>query len=189
MHLARGRLDEALRHADVAIQVDKHRASAWSLRGDVLRQQGDLEGALGSYFRALSAGGDQPNVRLAIAEIFHQQHRHRRTLAILQGVDESPSGGGERQRARFLKGLALASLNRPEDAVQALAAACEVGPPTAALLYHLAESQLATGRLSEAQQSATQAMHLAEAGQHPAIGELRTRINSRRQHRMSGVWR
>jgi tetratricopeptide (TPR) repeat protein len=189
MQLARGQLDEALRRADCAIQIDKRRAGAWRLRGDALHRLGRLDESLGSYFRALTSGGDEPDVRLAIAEILHRQGRHQRMLATLQGVDDNQIASGERQRVKFLKGLALASLDRPEDAVEALTTARELGPPSAELYYHLAEAQLATQRWSEARHSARQALELADEGQRAAVAALLSRIDTGRPQRTYDVWR
>ncbi len=148
MQLTRGKLDEALQRADQALRLDRGYSAAWELRADILRRRGQLDQALADYFRALANNADNPRVRLEIAEIYHLQGRWRRTLATLDAVNEKLTENDYPQRHLLLKGLALNSLGRPEDAVQAFLAVREIGPPTPQLLYQLATAQLAAGQLS-----------------------------------------
>ena len=78
MYLASGDLQRAALQAELAIQTNRQLASAWALRGDVLREMGHDEEALASYHRAMSYQSHYPRVQLATADIYGRQKRHAR---------------------------------------------------------------------------------------------------------------
>jgi tetratricopeptide (TPR) repeat protein len=60
----------------------------------------------------------------------------------------------------YLEGLALAAMNRHQDAIEAYMAAVQREAPTAELLAQLAQSQLKLGQVADAEQSVAQALSL-----------------------------
>ena len=60
--------------------------------------------------------------------------------------------------ARWMEGLALGDLGRPQQAADSLLAASRDGPPNADLFFHLATAQMAAGRPEEAQTAVQQAL-------------------------------
>jgi tetratricopeptide (TPR) repeat protein len=145
MYLANGDVAQAAEQADLAIQANRQLASAWALRGDVLRRQGHTDESLANYHRALSYQEHFPQVQLAIAETYRAQGRHGRALATLRALSDGYPAGETPQYVLFLQGVTLKDLERYEAAVERLTAAASRGEPSADLLYHLAEARLRTG--------------------------------------------
>jgi tetratricopeptide (TPR) repeat protein len=70
-------------------------------------------------------------------------------------------------------GMALLELQRPEEALPALAIAVRTGPPRASTFYYLGRSQLGVGRASEAVASLKRALALVEKEGAPTLEQLR----------------
>jgi tetratricopeptide (TPR) repeat protein len=176
MYLARGDLAGAGRQAERAIERTRQLASAWALRGDVLRRQGNVEEALANYHRALSYQKCFPRVQLAIAEIYRDRRRPMRALATLRSLVDGYAVGERPQRVLFLEGLVLKDLGRYDEAVQSLGAATKRGEPTRELLYHFAEAQLLAGDPTNAQLTAERAM--ARASEQTSGDALQAQFQS-----------
>ena len=112
MYLSRGRLPQALHQADRAIGANTRLGAAWTLRGDVLREQGKPSGALACYHRALGHSETEPRVRLEVARIYWESGRPQRTLSTLQQAQDQFVPGQEPQEALLLQGMALKQLGR-----------------------------------------------------------------------------
>ncbi len=160
MHASRGELDQALQQAELALRADTRLAGAWSLRGDILSQQGNMQPALESYHRALVYQPGDTRLRLALADIYRRQARPRRALSVLQTLADQYEHGHEPQQLLYLQGLALKDLKRYDDAAEALSLASRQGPPSADMMYELAETQLLAGRLAAAHWSAGETQRL-----------------------------
>jgi tetratricopeptide (TPR) repeat protein len=178
MYRDRGDLVRAGRQADAAIAVNGQLAAAWALRGHVLLAQGDSGGALTSFHRALNYEQPLPDVQLAIARIYAQENRPQRVLATLQSLAATYPAGQVPQEVLVQEGLALRALGRHQDAVTALAAAAQVGNPSAELLCELARTQMLAGDTTAARQTLTSA--LQRAPQHPLFVALASELNSSR---------
>lgn len=153
MYLHQGNRSRALALAERAIGSNGQLASAWALRGQVLLAAGSLDESLACFHRALSIDAAQPEVQLAIADIYHQQGRPQRALATLQNfADRFP----EQQLPSpllYREGLALRELDRSHDAIRVLQQAVQQGPATANVLFALAEAQATVGELAAARQT------------------------------------
>jgi tetratricopeptide (TPR) repeat protein len=170
MYLATGDLQRAERQAEAAIRANAQLASAWALRGDVLRTSGRDRESLASYHRALSFQEHLPAVQLAVADIYRRQGRHGRALATLRALADGYAPAEPPPHVLVLQGIALKEVRRYQAAVEMLSAAVKQSEPTAEILYHLAESQWLAGdpvnaRLTlrsalsqSAEQTASQAM-------------------------------
>jgi tetratricopeptide (TPR) repeat protein len=174
MYLDRGKLPEALQQANMAVQTDRGLAEAWALRGDVLRQQGSLEESLGSYLRALNHSPEDRRVCLEVAELYRRMGQPHRALATLQSLSQQYEPGREPARVLYLQGLAHKALGRYQDARHQLALARDRAPPTADLLYHLAEVELIAGHLQSARQNAEEAQRRGADGKatHALIARI-----------------
>jgi tetratricopeptide (TPR) repeat protein len=178
MQLARGRLEDARRLANEAIDVDPHLAAAWALRGRVAVISGQLDAALADFHWALE---QQPADRALIfetAEVYRRMNRPQRALATLAMARENYQGGDEPAELLYLEGLALAALDRHQDAIDAYLAASKRGAATAELFAQLAQSQLRLGQVVEAEQSVGMALSLDP--QHAASAALAERLRAQR---------
>jgi tetratricopeptide (TPR) repeat protein len=145
MHLEVGDLQLAWEQSERAIAANGQLASAWALRGDVLRRRGDAAESLASYHRALSYVAHYPHVQLAIADHYRMQGRHSRALATLSSLADGYPVGEVPAHVRYLEGLAQKELGRYEAAVGSFAAAIDSSPPSSDLLFQLAETRLLMG--------------------------------------------
>jgi tetratricopeptide (TPR) repeat protein len=178
MHLAGGRFDEARRLANEAIDVDPHLGTAWALRARVAVLDGQLDAALANFHRALE---EQPADRALIfetAEVYRRMNRPQRALATLAMAREGYQIGDEPARLLYLEGLALAALDRHQDAIDAYFASGKREAPTAELLAQLAHSQLKLGQVADAEQSVAHALTLDP--RHGASMELAKRLHAQR---------
>jgi tetratricopeptide (TPR) repeat protein len=184
MYLASGAVEQAAEQAEAAIQANRQLASAWALRGDVLRRQGKSEESLASYHRALSFQEHSPRVQLAIAETYRAEGRYGRALAPLRTLADGYPGGEAPQYVVFLQGLTLKDLERYDAAVERLALAASHGEPSADLLYHLADARLRTGdpvnaRLAIQAALAKDPQHAPSRTLHEQIASLERRLAAR----------
>ncbi len=168
MYLELGRVDEAARQCEIALQSDREWAALWALWGDCEMAQDRSESALAAYHRALSLQPDYPYVQLQAAEIYHQQRRHDRLLATLDRFNESSSsvlpnqsdGGMIPGRADLLRGLAYRELGREDEAERYLIAAAEKNPADVTARLQLAASSITGGDSGAAQNWLAQAMRI-----------------------------
>jgi len=174
MYLAGGDLKRAAEQADAAIRADRQLASAWALRGDVLRELGNHDEALASYHRAMSYQSHYPGVQLATADIYVRQGRHARALATLRTLADGYPSGEIPQHVLVMQGLALRGLGRYEAAAEALALATKQAPPTTEILAHLAETQWLAGDAANARLTLQNA--LSQSTQEPMAEPLTSHL-------------
>lgn len=142
MYFDLGQLARAANQAGRAIAANRESSSAWALRGDVLRAQGNREDALASYHRALSLQPNSPDVQLSLVELYSQLNRPDRALATLQSLIDAYPADDVPPEIRIREGLVLRKLGRYSAAADALAQAAEKGGASAELLYELAQTRL-----------------------------------------------
>lgn len=168
MYLELGRVDEAARQCEIALQSDREWAALWALCGDCEMAQGRSDSALAAYHRALSLQPDYPYVQLQAAEIYHQHERHDRLLATLDRFNESSGsalinqtdGGIVAGRADLLRGLAYRELGRVDEATRYLVAAAEKNPGDVTARLQLAAASISSGDSEAAQNWLAQAMRI-----------------------------
>jgi tetratricopeptide (TPR) repeat protein len=174
MYLAMGKVDLARHNAEQAISLNPRLASAWAIRGRVMRASGDLRQALADEHRALGyAPGDQ-QILLEIADLYRQLRQPERALETLLAITETYARGEEPQQVLCLLGATYTALQRYDDAAASLAAAATRDRPTADILYQLAEAQWLSGRPGDAGASLSQALALDP--RHQPSRELLARI-------------
>lgn len=183
MYLAGGDLQRAALQAEFAVQANRQLASAWALRGDVLRAMGRDEDALASYHRAQSQQTHYPRVQLATAEIYSRQKRPARALATLRALADGYPSGETPQQVVALQGLALKDLGRYDAAVEMLAAAARQGPASTELLVQLAETQWLAGDAANARLTLQAAR--AQSSQEPQAVPLTAQADAL-QRKLSG---
>ena len=190
MELAESDFAAALRHADEALQHDNRFADAWSLRGRVLRQQGDATTALACFFRSLSIRKDNPGTRIEIAKIYQTLGQPQRALAILDAAASSSQTKSEIQpEISFLRGLALRELDRPQDATRALVDARDQGFSHPEFYFQLADAQFAAGELRQARATASKAITVDDATNHRWFQDLLQRIDLAQRQAHDASWR
>ncbi|MCA9198654.1 MAG: tetratricopeptide repeat protein [Planctomycetales bacterium] len=168
-------LQTAEQYARQAIQLDHQSATAWKLLGDVARASNDPSAALNHYQRAITYAPHDPQYRYALAEVYQLLRRPHRTLATLDGIEQSyeqiPA------EVHFLQGLAYGQLQRYDDAATALLAAAEKGKKAPFEVWEsLAASQLASGQFEAAQRAANQALDSANPDQRQRSEQLLQQI-------------
>jgi tetratricopeptide (TPR) repeat protein len=161
LHLAMGQINNASRMSDEALRLDPKCAAAWALRGRVASALGQPRPALAQYQRALGYAPEDHELPLLVAETYRQLNMPERALVTLQSLAESYPRGEEPQRVLYLEGLAMTALGRYDDAMRVLSAAAHREAPTPEILSQLAEAQLLSGRVAEAQFTLQQALALA----------------------------
>lgn len=185
MYLELGRVDEASRQCEIALQSDRQWAALWALRGDCEGAQGRSDAALAAYHRALSLQPDYPYAQMQAAEIYYQQRRHGRLLATLDrfhdtggtGPASQTDGGIVAGRADLLRGLAMRELGRIEEANRYLLAAAQKNPSDVTARLQLAAASIAGGDPASAQAWLAQAMRV-DPQAVAASGWVRSGIDS-----------
>jgi tetratricopeptide (TPR) repeat protein len=176
MYLEQGDLERAAQQADRAIQTNRPSASAWALRGNVLRTLNRNQESLAAYHRALSYQGHYPDVQLAIAEIYRSQGRHSRELATLRTLADAYPPGETPTHVLYQQGLALKELRRYQAAADLLATVVERGEPSSEVLYHLAETQWLAGDAANARLTVRSALDRSPS--NPAERRVATELLS-----------
>jgi tetratricopeptide (TPR) repeat protein len=158
MNLTMGRLDEAGRLANFALDAHPSHSAAWALRARVAQRERRFDDALAALHRALEYAPGDRRLLLEVAEIHRLLGRPQRALAALATLRETYSDGEVPAETFYLSGLALAALARPADAIDAYHAAADRGMTGADLLASLAEARLQMGGLDSALHDVQQAL-------------------------------
>jgi tetratricopeptide (TPR) repeat protein len=158
MNLTMGRLDEAGRLANAALDAQPSYSDAWALRARVAQREGRTDDALADLHRALEHAPGDRRLLLEVAEIHRSLGRPQRALAALATLRETYPDGEVPAEPLYLSGLALAALGRPADAIDAYLAAADRGMAGANLPASLAEARLQMGDLDAASHAAQQAL-------------------------------
>jgi tetratricopeptide (TPR) repeat protein len=176
MYLALGRTDAAAQSVQQALDIDSKLASAWTVRGAVMRASGQPRQALADDLRALGYAPGDRRILLEVAELYRQLDEPERSLQTLQTLADSYAPGEEPQQVLYLTGLAYLALSRPAEAVESFSGALMRGNPTPDLFCRLGEAELLTGHPAEAANAAAQA--LAIDPKSPGGRELLRRIET-----------
>jgi tetratricopeptide (TPR) repeat protein len=178
MQLAMGRLEEARRLANTALDAQPRAPAAWALRSRVAAREGRLESALADVHRALEYLPGDRRLLMESAELYRAMGLPGRALATLCALRETYADGEDPARVAYLEGLALQALGRHADAVDAYLMALDRQTPTANLLARLADAQLQAGQTQRAAQSAEQALLLEP--NHSIAGAVWQQIEGQR---------
>jgi tetratricopeptide (TPR) repeat protein len=138
MYMELGLLDDADRLAATAVRAAPRSADAWHLHGQVALARGRSEDALADFHRALSIVPDDREVLLATAEVYRRLDRPQRALATLGILGETYGPNGTPPSVLALEGMALESLGRPADALEAYRQAVARGGATPEIEKRLA---------------------------------------------------
>ncbi len=187
MYLAKGKIEPAWEQVEAAIESQRKLASAWALRGDILRKQGRLEESIANYHRALSLQPQYPHVQMATAAVYRDLNRPRRALATLEVLATQYPPDEVPQDVLLQQGLAFKAMDRHDDAVLKLVAASRADDPTLDILFHLSEAQLAAGDTANARLAARRALSLAPDNEQ--IHQLDRRISEQQQRMTASVER
>jgi len=179
MYLAAGRIDAAGQSIQQALDLDPKLASAWAVRGGVMRASGQPRQALADYLRALRYAPGDSKILLEIAELYRQLDQPERALQTLQVLADTYAPGEEPQQVLYLTGLAYTALGRHSDAVESFTAALMRDKPTPEILCRLGEAELLAGHTDEAFNDVQQALALEP--QHQPSRELVSRIELARR--------
>jgi tetratricopeptide (TPR) repeat protein len=175
MSLDLGRIPEASKLADEAIELNSRFGAAWSLRGQVAELQGRMDEALADLNRALQYQHDDKRALFLVAELYRQQGRPDRALSTLESLRDCYAPGEEPQQVLMLEGLAFAALHRYDDAADVYTVALTREPTSIELYDRLAEAQLLGGRPRDAVGTVNQALTLDP--NHGPSRELAARVD------------
>lgn len=145
MYLELGRLEDAHRQSQLALQTDRQLPESWGLRGDCLLKSGDHDQALAAYHQALALRPDYPEVQLQLAELYRTQGRYDRLLATIDRLQDTMSEDGCPCQAHLLRGVALQQLNRKNEAQRSFEEAIRVDPNNPDPYLYLASLLLEQG--------------------------------------------
>lgn len=179
MYLQQGNADAALDCANDAIDANSHLSGAWALRGDIHRRREEPSKALECYHRALNYQSHYPHVQLALAELYQQAEQPRRALSTLESLASQFPPERVPQEVEFQRGMALKSLGRYQDAVEAMTVATQRGEPTPDLLCQLGEVQFLAGNVANARLAVQAA--LARSPQHSGSLKMKDKLERQSQ--------
>jgi tetratricopeptide (TPR) repeat protein len=179
MYLQQGNADAALDCADEAIDANSHLSGAWALRGDIHRRREEPSKALECYHRALNYQPHYPHVQLALAELYQQSEQPRRALSTLESLAGQFPPERVPQEVEFQRGMALKSLGRYQDAVEAMTVAAQRAEPSPDLLCQLGEAQFLAGNAASARLAVQAA--LARNPQHSGSLKMKDKLDRQSQ--------
>lgn len=128
MNLEIGDRKSAKESALSVLSANRNHAAAWALLGDTHESEKDWPAALECYNRALLIQSDYPRVQLSVAEIYRHTGRPQRSLAALDRMTDLRSTASTDPEVLLVRGMALADLQRNDEAAEALAKASERMP-------------------------------------------------------------
>jgi len=162
-----GQFGDAMNCASRALSRDAGSIAGWKLRGDVYQQQGQIQDALDAYYKSLSCGSDDADLRFAIARVHLTRGRPDRALSAMQRIMDAYPRGEEPPEVALEYGLALAALDRHEEAVESLASARSDLANDPRLANQLARSYMSLSKSAEAHTTVVEALEI-----HPGQPEL-----------------
>jgi len=160
MLLATDQVDTALAHAEEALNHDPTLASAWALRGRVMRTTGRLDRALADHYRALDFAPNDVAVLLEVAELQQLRSQPQQVLTTVQHLLDLYPPGEQSPQALYQQGLAESQLRRYHDAVESFAAAARHDDSNVELLFQLGRAQLMAGQPTAAAANLRRAVRL-----------------------------
>jgi uncharacterized protein (TIGR02996 family) len=163
MNLVMGRLDEAARLANVALDAQPSHSDAWALRARVAQREGRFDDAVADFHRALEHAPGERKLLMEVAEAHRSLGRPQRALAALAALRATYPDGEAPAETLYLSGLALAAQGRPVEAIDAYLAAADRGLTGADLMASLAEARLQIGDLDAAAHAAGEALAMDPA--------------------------
>ncbi|NLS91974.1 MAG: tetratricopeptide repeat protein [Planctomycetaceae bacterium] len=178
MQLAMGDIESAGEAADLALDMNPKLASAWALRGRLMRRTGKQREALSDLHRAEGLDPKDSSYPMEIAELYLGLHEPDRALATLQSLSSRWSDQEEPAALLSLKGMAYSTMGRYDDAANTFLLACSRGGADIETLYRLAETQVRAGRPREAAAALKKALSLDP--QHAASRHLLAQLGTDR---------
>jgi tetratricopeptide (TPR) repeat protein len=142
MYLALGQTAQAADKANDVLRVDPSHAGGWALRARIGVAEGRPGDALSDFHRALGYSPDEPELLLELAQLYHRAGEPQRALSTLQQLVDTYPRDEVPQHVYYAQGLALASLERFDDAADSHRAAARQGRADAEILFRLAEAEM-----------------------------------------------
>ena len=169
----------AYKRASEVLDIDPKLPGAWRLRGRAAAALGDASQALADHHRALGLLPNDRDTMIEIAELYRKRGQPQRALVALQGLMDTYTPGEEPSQLFYLKGLALAVLERYDDAIDEYTAANRGQSPSAEVYARIAEAELLSGRPQLANAAVDAALELEPS--HVLARRLQGEIQVARQ--------
>ncbi len=125
MYLEVGNYAKAREHAEAILATRRRHAGAWALLGHTHVAVKEWHIAMECYQHALLVQPDYPQVQLALAQVYRNVGKPQRALAVLDRMVDIRETAMHEPEALLNRGLALADLNRHDEAAEALVKASE----------------------------------------------------------------
>lgn len=166
MYLQSGHVAEAEAQAERAIEISHQHAAAWALQGKVLRHRQQYDEAMIKYQRSLDFDPENPDTRIAVAEIHQLQGNPQRALATLDYLADCQPTEDIPARAWMLRGQAYAMLGEQMDSAHCLQMATDSALDCdCPLLLDLAQIQAKMGDVPRARECLGRALRTNPANQ------------------------
>lgn len=153
--------EDALQCARKALRNDASSSRAWVLYARLLKERKRGPEAIVAYHRALQIEPHQRDVAFELAQTYLAEGRLERCLSTLDSKAFSTAGSSGNGEPQYLRGIALAQMERHADATVALAEAERQGIRTPEIYYQLARSHHLSGAPSSARLAFAEARKLA----------------------------
>ncbi len=128
MQLDMGDRNAARESALSVLSANRGQPDAWALLGDTHHSERDWPAALECYHQALLIRSDFPRVQLSVAEIYRYLDRPKRSLAVLDRMNDLHATAAGDPECLLSRGLALSDLGQRQEAADVLAKASERMP-------------------------------------------------------------
>jgi Tfp pilus assembly protein PilF len=153
LYLQTKRLLQAREQADLALNANRRLAGAWSLRGRVEAELGQLEQARTSLHRALAHDHELSDVSFRLAQIYFELDQPQRSLAVLDNLTRRYTADDIPAEYILLDARALADLGQLDQSADRLALVADRPEPDPAILLELSRIHQLRGDLGNAKRT------------------------------------
>ncbi len=160
MLLAIGKLKEARRYAEAAIDTAPNVGSSWAARARVLARMGLFEEAGADYQRSLAYMPEDRSVLLGMAEVYRELNKPQEALVVLNTLADTYPLDAVPKEVIHLQGLALAAQGRYLAAAESYERVVSIEGATADNYFDLANAHWQAGSHDKAATAARQALQL-----------------------------
>lgn len=161
----REHFSDALQEYVTYLDVNAYFPQGQMSRGQMLEQQGDLEGAMEAYRNAVSRDPYFTPARMNLAHILNRLGLNEEAVNHLRTVTEQEPEYGD---AYYSLGLLMAEMNRMQEAIGRFRDAAELMPDYGRLFYNLAIAHQTVGEREEAEEA-----YMRAIGLEPGNGDFR----------------
>ena len=150
MYLESGQWESARREAELTLETNHQFGPGWYLMGQTERARQDHSQALASFQRAVSFGLENPDVQMAIFELYREMGQPHRALSTIEQLLSHYSSYEFPENAVLAKSEILVELNQLEPAIELLQVAVQKENASSMAYLQLANTLSRSGKSSQA---------------------------------------